>query len=117
MTDRARPLPEFAPEHHLLLNLVAFVALSLSREPRVDVALREIAALLPRVSLPSRRVERLVDRARALVAADAGRLDPGMAFAWAVACGEASRELADLFFWRAGLAQEAVRAQEVVDAG
>lgn len=115
-TPRARPLPEFGPEHHLLLNLTAFVALSLSREPRVDVALREIEALLPRVSLPSARAGRLVDVARGLVAADAGRLDPARAFAWAMACGTAARELADLFFWRAGLAQEALRAEEVTDA-
>lgn len=121
MTDTpsqtVRPLPEFGAEHHLVLNLTAFVALSLAHEPRVDVALRELAARLPGLSLPSLRAERLVEAARALVAADAGRYRHDRAFDWAVAQGNAARVLGDLFFWRAGLAQEAVRAAEGDDAG
>jgi hypothetical protein len=116
-TPRARPLPEFGPEHHLLLNLLAFVALRVMHDPNVAVALDEIEAILPKVSLPSRRAETLADAARALVRArPAGKGDPTRAVAFAFAKLEAGAVLADLFLWRAGLAQEAVRAEGVVDA-
>ena len=117
MTDRARPLPEFGPEHHLLLNLTAFVALSVFHSPNIAVALDEIAAILPRASLPSRRAEAVVEAARKLVAVrPAGKGDPTRSPDFAFAKLEAASVLADLFLWRAGLAQEAVRAAEVVDA-
>lgn len=113
----ARPLPEFTAAHHLVLNLVAFAALAQAHDPRVEVALREIEARLPGLAVPSRRAEALIEAARGLVAADAGRWRHDRAFDWAVAQGHAARVLANLFFWRAGLAQEAVQAEEVVDAG
>ena len=98
--------PAFEPVHHVILNCAAFVCLQVhGNDDRLELVLRRLGGALNEAPRGSAIQARLCDIAAPLVAAAADR----RGLAWAHARLTASTNLANLFFWRAGLADAAAK--------
>lgn len=109
MTERAA----FTKEHQFLVNALGLIAVQVIEDSRWPVVIASIQEILPQAPRNSDMTERLCGAASMLIAAYPTRNKRGQHADWAMAMLAAQAVLADVFFWRGGLALDACRAPAV----
>lgn len=105
MTDAPRRL---SLADQALANALAFVALPVIEDERMSMVLGELPGLLPAASTQIPAMARLVHAGVSIMAIAPRR--QSMSADWCGALMELRAALAEFFFWRGGMAIDALRA-------
>ena len=100
----------FTKEHQFLVNALGLIAVQVIEDSRWPVVMAAMEEILPRAARNSDLTERLCGAVAMILQAYPSRNQRGQHADWAMAMLAAQAVLADVFFWRGGLALDACRA-------
>jgi hypothetical protein len=98
-----------------LANFLCAIAVQRVETTWTEILLASVEELLPHVNRSAPHMPALCEAAGRLLNAAKTRNQRGGALGWARACLAVSRAAEDFLFWRAGLALDRWRADQVVD--